>query len=138
MPLGREGEVRLALSAGPIGRVDAGAARRRSFRAATLRTSSGELAGIIGADADGGCDGVGHLWMYATYALDEDCLDTSARWLAAEKEWAWAMMKSFVDARNAPRIAWLDRLGFEVRQDARPYGIGGHSFRTAHLCFGKA
>lgn len=110
---------------------------RQSFRAATLHTSRGELAGIIGADADGGCDGVGHLWMYATDALDEYALDASARWLTMEKEWAWVMMKSFVDARNAPRIAWLDRLGFEVRQDARPYGIGGHSFRTGHLRLGR-
>lgn len=110
---------------------------RRSFRAATLHTSGGNLAGVIGADADGGCDGVGHLWMYATDALDESCLDASARWLAAERDWSWAMMKSFVDAHNAPRIAWLERLGFEVRQDARPYGIGGRPFRTARLRFGK-
>lgn len=75
----------------------------------------------------------------APWALGTDRMTRNAAGVLriAERYFAWARLifpklVNHVDARNAPSIRWLKRVGFTI-DPAEPFGLAGLPFRRFHM-----
>ncbi|WP_141243341.1 hypothetical protein [Bordetella genomosp. 1] len=117
-----------------------GACYAEAVRSSIVRSSAawtahinGEIA-MIGGVAPLGTlltGNVGSPWLLGSTAMFRrpGALTRTARRYVAFMHQTYPELVNYVDARNVVSIAWLQRLGFEVRTDAPiPYGPDGVPF----------
>lgn len=98
----------------------------------TTGCADGEPVVIYGVARGSYVPDLGVPWMIASSRLDEP--DVAIRFLRQCREPLvafledYAILTNHVDARNTRAIKWLQYMGFDVEQEAKPYGAQGLPF----------
>lgn len=107
-----------------------------SFGCAAAFNTRDDLLCLLGVAPVDLMGDLGVIWLVGTTALDRHPLDmhrNALRYIRHVRQF-YPRLFNYVDARNAPSIRWLSRLGFTIDPPV-PFGVQGRPFHRFHLGF---